>query len=407
MRIRFNLRDASASSKTPIYLIARYRGNTLKWSTGQYIKPSQWDLKRQRPKAGKLHHLRNFLNRIEITAEKIYLEANSGSLTVAQFREQLDIASGKKAPEDEKTPFLIEYATTYVIGKRKGLTTVKNSLSKFLNGKDIRFDEIDWNFRKRYVDHLKVKNFQLSTINKRLAGLAQFINASRKDGHHNNTISLEGGWKIKVKGSTSAPIALSLEELKKIAVLPLKGTEKKVADLFLIGAMTGQRWSDYSAYRPENFRGGQLVFRQQKTKEIIEIDLDMFDGLLPETLTSIMERYGYHSPGVSAQLFNQTIKALCKRAGITQKVMVTSRPGGEIRDEYYQKWEKISSHTARRTFATIWYEKGLSAGEIMLVTGHKSEKMLRAYIGITEQQARQRMRKNVLRLKENILAKIA
>ena len=49
-------------------------------------------------------------------------------------------------------------------------------------------------------------------------------------------------------------------------------------------------------------------------------------------------------------------------------------------DGIYQKWELISSHVCRRSFATNLYGK-LPTSLIMQITAHSSEKMLLNYIG--------------------------
>ena len=51
----------------------------------------------------------------------------------------------------------------------------------------------------------------------------------------------------------------------------------------------------------------------------------------------------------------------------------------------FEKWELIRSHTCRRSFATIHYNK-LPNKLIMAVTGHGTEKILLNYIGETENE---------------------
>ncbi|MEO8764654.1 MAG: hypothetical protein ABI416_10225 [Ginsengibacter sp.] len=45
---------------------------------------------------------------------------------------------------------------------------------------------------------------------------------------------------------------------------------------------------------------------------------------------------------------------------------------GAIRDENsYRKHELVSVHTARKTFCALSLEKGMSAEEVMKISGHK------------------------------------
>ena len=65
---------------------------------------------------------------------------------------------------------------------------------------------------------------------------------------------------------------------------------RKARDMFLIGAFTGLRYSDYSRLRPENIVDGIISIRNKKTgvstsvpvhwvvKEIIDAGSDLRDG---------------------------------------------------------------------------------------------------------------------------------
>ena len=60
---------------------------------------------------------------------------------------------------------------------------------------------------------------------------------------------------------------------------------------------------------------------------------------------------------------------------------------GEVREiaGEYPKYELITSHCGRRSFATHFYGK-MKNSEIMNVTGHGSENMLMVYIGKTSKE---------------------
>lgn len=60
--------------------------------------------------------------------------------------------------------------------------------------------------------------------------------------------------------------------------------------------------------------------------------------------------------------------------------------GDKIVTETKQRWQLISSHTARRSGATNLYNtKRLSTGDIMSITGHFSEKSFMRYIRNTKE----------------------
>lgn len=52
----------------------------------------------------------------------------------------------------------------------------------------------------------------------------------------------------------------------------------------------------------------------------------------------------------------------------------------------FEKWEKVSTHTARRSFATNMYIMNVPSLTIMAITGHKTEKAFLRYIKVTPEQ---------------------
>jgi len=77
---------------------------------------------------------------------------------------------------------------------------------------------------------------------------------------------------------------------------------------------------------------------------------------------------------------------LYNKVGINSEVFITSNKGGKISIEKKQKWELISSHTARRSFATNMYlTRRMTLAGIMAITGHTTEKSFFRYIKISDE----------------------
>lgn len=205
-----------------------------------------------------------------------------------------------------------------------------------------------------------------------------------------------------------------------------------VKDLFVFGAIIGQRFSDFNDIQPDNFiiEDGDiyLTLTQKKTGTDVVIALD------DDRAIEIAKRYNYALPNVGHQRMNVLIKRLfqnisaavpsldewmittlssreadaethyqelCnrKRNGETlnendrktlSKLSIAARQyGGEFGQIYRrdkknrvikQKWALISTHTARRSFVTNAIQDGtLERHEIMSVTGHKNERVFNQY----------------------------
>jgi site-specific recombinase XerD len=105
-------------------------------------------------------------------------------------------------------------------------------------------------FRFKLIDWLAGRGVQLAYGNKTLSILRQFLEKARRKELHTNVKYQGMGWLVTKKKAKTTPVTLTPEELQLLYDMPLHGYLKKVRDLFLIGAGTGQRFSDYSRLCP-------------------------------------------------------------------------------------------------------------------------------------------------------------
>ena|ERR1017187_2177711 len=84
--------------------------------------------------------------------------------------------------------------------------------------------------------------------------------------------------------------------------------------------------------------------------------------------------------------FNEKIKMIAEKAGLDEDVALSHKHGKTIKEEVYKKYELISSHVCRRSFATNMYLRGVDPEIIMTNTGHSSLKTLFSYIKVTKRE---------------------
>ncbi|MDR1764418.1 MAG: site-specific integrase [Dysgonamonadaceae bacterium] len=181
----------------------------------------------------------------------------------------------------------------------------------------------------------------------------------------------------EIKKEHSRAIYLNINEIRAIYNLKIKETNsRKIRDLFVIGCYTGLRFSDLSQLTNRNIIGNKIVTKTRKTGEVVEIPL--------HPLVSEIIRYHNGIPACDCSLFNfnKCIKTVCKRANITDKILIERTKGHKIERFTTPKYALVSSHTARRSFATNAYLSGILPAKIMLITGHKSEQTFFEYIRI-------------------------
>ena len=148
---------------------------------------------------------------------------------------------------------------------------------------------------------------------------------------------------------------------------------ERVRDVFVFACLTGMRYSDFKRVSKSNIQNDYILLRETKDKsKHLTIPLTPISK-------SILQKYDYKLPTISDQKFRDYIKEACKAVGFTQIVTSTKRIGNDIIETKQPKHERISTHTARRSFITVMLNKGTPSKVIMNITGHKSIKTFNSY----------------------------
>lgn len=153
---------------------------------------------------------------------------------------------------------------------------------------------------------------------------------------------------------------------------------ERARNLFLIGCYTGLRVSDFSRLR-EAHVGRHISIKTTKTGANIVIPIH-------PVVREIIEKGFDLSTSISDQKLNDHIKELCRLAGFTEEIMVNKNIGGKNMELIVPKYKLISSHTARRSFATNAYKAGVPTIAIMKITGHTKESTFLKYIRVSAEE---------------------
>ncbi len=250
-------------------------------------------------------------------------------------------------------------------------------LKEFAGKKKLDFEDIDLEFYNEWVQFLQGKNFAANTVGKFIKNLKTFLNAATEDGINTN-LKYKSHRFVKITVETDA-VALNEAELNKLAEVNLSNKPhlERTRDLFLCGCWTGLRFGDLSRVKPENISDGFINVVQSKTGDRVTIPLH-------PVVSAILEKYnGSLPPAISNQKTNEHLKAIGQMAGLSDTIHQTETKGGIKRTARRQKWQLISTHTARRSFATNLYKSGFPSHSIMKITGHKSESAFVKYLKLS------------------------
>lgn len=404
--IRFTFKESMANLKKEpkkeslIMLHFNYgRGQRFKYSTGYYSCFSDWDLKKQRMR-NKAHllnggHVNDYLNMLEteLYKEISALDAKGLSVTNKHLKQKLDQITGKIQPNDIDEPIgLYQYMDKFLDHKKGKIADVtlrsykqtKKLLERFNSNLD--FDSIDLKFYDDFVLFLEDDDKSLNTIGKHIKNLKVFLRSATQDGINKNMVFTRSDFKAPKEQTTA--IYLDDGELIKLANHDLSAFPNldKARDIFLIGCYTGQRVSDYNGLTKRNMvvRDGIPFFqiKQKKTKKEV---------LCPITteiqqILSKPKNNGEPPKKMNEQDINEYIKKAGKKAGINEMITHTRTQGGKEIVESTPKYDLIGTHTARRSFCTNMYKRGMPTYDIMQFSGHSTEREFYNYIRIEKEQ---------------------
>lgn len=244
--------------------------------------------------------------------------------------------------------------------------------------KKVTFENVNLDFYNDLLEYLtKERNYSPNTIGKHIANIKLFLGEATLRG-----ITTKVDFKSKRFKTTSENvdnIYLSVDELLKIYNFDFSSYKKleHTRDLFIIGCFTGLRFSDFTLLKMENISEGTIKIRTQKTKETVVIPIHW-------TVKEILQK-GLPRP-ISNQKMNDYLKELGEKVGINEPIYRTQTKGGLTVETTNKKYELITTHTARRSFATNLFLSGFPSISIMKITGHKTEKSFLKYIKVSQEE---------------------
>lgn len=227
------------------------------------------------------------------------------------------------------------------------------------------------------LDKKKEKKLAVNTIGKKIQTLKIFLNAAKEEGK--NSFDGYKSKKFVAMSEDSETIYLNESELTTIYEHDFSKNPSldRVRDLFLVGCWTGCRFSDIGQITPESITDGLIHLKQYKTGKKVIIPLHPI-------VTAILNKYdGCLPKAISNQKFNKSLKDIAEAAKINEMTHKAITKGDVKVSTSYKKHELVTTHTARRSFATNLYKSGFPTLSIMAITGHTTEKSFLKYIKVT------------------------
>lgn len=407
-KVRFRLNNPEPNKKTSI-LVELYISRAIRpvFATGEHTFPESWngtEVIPQKPVTkGEAANINRHLSNIKSGLMDLWRDnKNAGRDEIKALADTL--INGDRPQVEKKTASLEQFIIEYIArcekfklrkpGTITGYTQTLNCLTGYAAkaGVELTFEAITIDFYYGFTSYLW-DDLQHSdnTVGKHVKNLKAFMEESFEDDLHQSVTFKKK--KFRKPGHKADNVYVTSDEVVRIYSLDLSDNQQlsKHRDLFVFNCWVGVRFGDLCTIRPEQIRqmsdGKYLQLITEKTGEDVTIPFHP----LAEAIYSY---YNNQLPKLrkdESVVYNRHLKTICELAKINTASRHTVSVRGEIKTSFYPKFDLVSAHTARRSFATNCYKMGVNTMDIMAVTGHKTEKAFLRYICVTKEEHAKRM----------------
>lgn len=399
--VNFLYRSTKPQANLSLRLLYRHNEIDLVYAAATQLEVSKdyWNKQHKQKRLKDLDlinlqaRINNELNKISNHILSSYKDTDPRNINKQWLQDQIE---NYYNPKQTKTipDSLIDYIDYYISYRKHELTeglikklkVTKHKLERFeaTRKKIILIKYVNDNFKNEFVDYCKDQKYALNTIGRDLAAVKTFCKHARFLGLETSP-QLDA---LRLDSEKAHSIYLTFTELEKIETLDsskLTESLQNARDWLIISCYTGQRISDFMRFTDSQIRiekGISLIeFTQKKTKKLMTIPLHR------KVIEILNKRNGKFPYVISDQKYNDYIKDVCEIAEINETVKGSKRTETEkdskiYRKEsgIYKKWELVTSHIGRRSFATNFYGK-IPTTLLISATGHSTEVMFLKYIG--------------------------
>lgn len=366
-----------------------------------------------------IHKLKNYFIKKET---ELFELGETPTLAIAKkwFNDFFTPVEPPKDPKEVNTNFVdfidsflkTAHTRTNTKGMRIAKSTIDNYKGSYGVIRDfanenyrLDFDSINLDFYYDLKNWMEIKKgFGLNYFGRIVKHVKVFMNDALEQELTTNRQHLSKRF-ITVSEKVDA-IYLSVDELLNIWNLDLTdNTLIRARDLFLIGAFTGLRISDYNNLNESNIyqlQGVDMI----RVNSVKKTGAKVVVPVHPIVKEILKNNGGLPPKKMANQNINLAIKELGRLAEISGNEYTTRTKGGKKVTTKHKKYELICSHSARRSFCTNMYLAGAKPFDIMELSGHKKEQDFYNYIKITQEEKATRLAETSYFNPSHILKKV-
>ena len=303
----YYLKEPNSNKETLIIIqyFVKSENKKFKLSTQLKINPIDWSKENRLPKSkrgGDSYKNRRITDKLIEINNKLQhvIDTHGNDLTIGHLKEYFNPNKESENKyvyiEDYFTAFIDEKIKVQQVGK-PAIQKYKVVLSKILSfqeytNKKYLLTDFDDTFFQDFIAFLRIEhNLYDNTLHRYINFFKTCLIWCARKGYKIN----EDYKNISIKRHETNHPHLTKKELKLLEEVDLNKADDSARDLFLIGAYTGQRFSDYSIFEKADIssKGDAIVKKAKKTNTISYIPLH-------PKLKALLDKYEWRLPKISS-----------------------------------------------------------------------------------------------------------
>ena len=275
-----------------------------------------------------------------------------------------------------------------------------NSLKKFTERETLDFEKADTHFFNAYEKWMLKNNNSNTTISMYVRNVRTIFNEAERTGAIKHGLYPFGKDKYVIPGGRNVKKALTLQEVGLIAKYPVKeGTsEQRYRDYWLFSYLcNGINVKDIAQLKYSNIDGDVLSFVRAKTQRENKANQRTITIVISKEIGKIIDRWG-NKPGTKEKYIFPILED-----GLTpEQVYSTIRQTTKLINRYISNIaenvgiiNKVTSYTARHSFATVLKRSGASLEFISESLGHSNLNTTENYLADFEIEEKRKWAKSL------------
>lgn len=243
----------------------------------------------------------------------------------------------------------------------------------------LKYEKIDKKWADNLISWATRQNYSKNTIALLASQVRSFLGMMEEKGRYygkvHSTSALQYGQEV-----VDAVVTYDDEILDIYNLTGLTKPQVRAKDIYCFGCCVGLRAADLNRINDYHLVNDAWEFLTDKTSKKVKIPMHWLAREIYDKYKGKIPTYG------SRAGLGPNLPKLCRKAKITEKVLITSTVGGATQGVYYDKCDLVQPHTMRRSFATNAILAGIPDALVMEITGHDDWEMFKRYIKITQER---------------------